>query len=217
MGYFNQAPQGYNTLREFATDPQVVQQHIQQSLQGQPQQSYQSQMSPFAGGMHDVMHAGATNPQTVQQHIAQDLGYQGPQANQYGYAGQNQFNPAAMQQVMHAAPAQVQGAHGQQLGYNAQPQYANSYFPQAQNSAFGEFGTNPQVVRQHIQQDLANQQGAMTSQQAGGYRPQQMSYGQGITAQQNYGQQPQGGMFSQFGTNPQAVRQQIQQDLNGYQ
>ncbi|GMA62433.1 DUF4175 domain-containing protein [Alicyclobacillus fastidiosus] len=204
FGASGQLQGGYNTLRQFGTDPQQVRQHISESLNQGSMQQYGGQGS---GG---VMQAGATDPRVVQQHIAQDLGY-GASAS---YGGQ-QYNQGAFQQVMQSAPAQVQGGQGQQLG-----QFQGGYNQGYSNSTFGQFGTNPQVVRQHIQQDLSNQVGSMTSEQAGAYRGQ---FGGGAQGMMSQGQMSQGQMsqgqgmnstFSQFGTNPQEVRQHIQQDLS---
>lgn len=218
-----------SVMRAGATNPQFVQQHIAQDL------GY----APYAnahGAAGSAMHAGATNPQEVQQHIAQDLGYS-------NYANQSQsfqqpqssfqqpqasFQQGVVDQVMNAAPAQIQGQQGQQFGHYAQaqnyPQAQNYANPQSySNSTFGQFGTNPQMIRQQIQSDLSNNVGAMSSQQAGAFHG-SMSYGQGVTAQnQNFAPQNaqnaqyQNSTFGQFGTSPQAVRQQIQQDLGHYQ
>ncbi|EJY55382.1 hypothetical protein URH17368_2122 [Alicyclobacillus hesperidum URH17-3-68] len=215
-GQSNVMGQGFNTLRQFGTHPQEVQSHIQQDLY--PGYSYAS--SP--------MHAGATNPQIVQQHIAQDLGYAqpsygyaGPQVptgstlsqfgsnpqmvrqhiqqdlHGYGYAATNQAqNVGVTHQVMQSVPAQI---HSQTFGYG----YAQH---PASHSTLGQFGSNPQMVQQHIQQDLHNQVGAMSSQQAGAFHGANYPSAQGAV-----------GTFGQFGTNPQVVRQHIAQDLGYYQ
>ncbi|MFB5190255.1 hypothetical protein [Alicyclobacillus fastidiosus] len=192
FGASGQMQGGYNTLRQFGTDPQQVRQHISES------QQYGGQ------GFGGVMQAGATDPRVVQQHIAQDLGYGGYGASA-SYGGQQQYNQGAFQQVMQSAPAQVQGGQGQQLG-----QFQGGYNQGYSNSTFGQYGTNPQVVRQHIQQDLSNQVGSMTSEQAGAYRGQFAGGGQGVMSQG----QGMNSTFGEFATDPQTVRQHIQQDLS---
>ncbi|EPZ43557.1 hypothetical protein [Alicyclobacillus acidoterrestris] len=220
FGSSNQTQGGFNTLRQFGTDPQQVRQHISETFnQGQQQfGGYAQQMAgqgypqQFAGqGFHSVMHAGATNPQVVQQHIAQDLGYSNASfgaQEQYG----GHYNQGAFQQVMQSVPAQVQGNQGQQLG-QFQGGYGQAMYGQgANNGAFGQFGTNVQEVRQDIQQDLSNQVGAMTSQQAGALRGQYGGSSQGFSQGQATNS-----TFGQFGTNPQTVRGHISQDLNNFQ
>ncbi|GEO25456.1 hypothetical protein AAC03nite_12410 [Alicyclobacillus acidoterrestris] len=197
---FQSAPAHYSVMQAGATNPQEVRQHIAQDL-GYGGQQFAS--SP--------MHAGATDPQVAQQHIAQDLGYRnasyGPQ-EQYG----GHYNQGAFQQVMQSAPAQVQGNQGQQVG-QFQGGYGQAMYGQsANNSAFGQFGTNVQEVRQDIQQDLSNQVGAMTSQQAGALRGQYGGSSQGFSQGQAMNS-----AFGQFGTNPQTVRGHISQDLNNFQ
>ncbi len=236
--------QGYNTLRQFGSNPQEVRSHIANELS--------PSATSFAGS---PMHAGGTDPRVVQQQIAQDLGYHGGQSNYYGtnsfsgggllsqfgthpqmvqqhiqqdLSGYNnqagyatgQFGQGSVQQVMQSVPAQIQAHYGNaSVGtqHYGTPQYATAQYstPQYGTSqhygagTLAQFGTHPQVVQQHIQNDLQNQVGTITSQQAGGYQGQ----GGGYYATQN----TPNGAFGQFGTNPQVVRQHIQQDLGYYQ
>lgn len=195
-GTFGAQGYGASPMNAYTTDPQVVRQHIQQDL-GYAQGGYGVQ----GGYASSPMHAYATDPQLVRQHIQQDLGYahQGGQQLQgmhQGYGASQMSNTGVVHQVMQAVPAQVHGMQGQQMGYGVQ---SNA------QSTFGQYGTNPQTVQQHIQSDLNNQVGQMSSYQAG--------YQQGG----QYGQSMQAGAYGQFGTNPQTVRQHIGQDLGYYQ
>lgn len=127
-----------------------------------------------------------TNPQAVQQHIAQDLHQGGygyaPYSNQ-GYP--NQGHPS--QQTYHSSHSSHQVGDFSQYGTNPQMVHQhnaqdsgytqNDYTPHGQQgygygaSMLSQFGTNPQAVQQHIHTDLAYGQGAITSRQAGSYRP----------------------------------------------
>lgn len=221
--------QGYSTLREFGTNPQEVRSHIAGG--------YQPSMTTYGTS---PMHAGATDPRVVQGHIAQDLGYGGAQAGHYAttapmggsilsqfgsqpqmvqqhirqdlapnygmtpnYATAGYGPSATVQQVMQSVPSQVYQPYGG--GYTSTAQ-TTGYG----TSTFAQYGTDPQTVQQHIQNDLQQQVGSMTSQQAGGWAGAPTSQYQPTT-------QSPTGMFNQFATNPQQVRQHIQQDLGYYQ
>lgn len=207
QGYYgnqNQGVQmGQGILGQYGSDPQMVRQHISQDL------GY-----PGWQGTQGMMH-GISNPQMIRQQIARDLGYSGysssmsgqsqnmmrgndaPMQGQYPTQTMNpnsNYNQNAFQQVMQAASVPYVSQNSMS-GQMIPPQQPNNAMPY-RTSTFAEYGSNPQMVQQHIQSDLANGQGTMTSEQAGAYR--------------HYGTNT----FSQFGTPPQIVQNHIRQDMN---
>ncbi|WP_258111818.1 hypothetical protein [Alicyclobacillus sp. SP_1] len=288
-------------LREFGTNPQVVQQHIQQDLgyygngstemmhyqpmfshamsnpimqgqgysnqqgygqgQGMQGQGYSNQQGYGQGqGMQGQGYSnqqgygqgqgmqgqgmqgqGYSNQQgygqgqgmqgqgySNQQGYGQGQGMQGQGMQGQGYSNQHQqgYSPQALQQVMHAAPvsANVMDSYGAESlryggGYAGMQGAMQNTISQPYgmgSSILSEYGTNPQVVRQHIAQDLQQGQGAMTSQQAGNRVAEAYQmYGSSIPPQTSQMQHPMGSsMLSQYGTSPQVVQSHIQQDLS---
>ncbi|MCL6548822.1 MAG: hypothetical protein K6T30_07915 [Alicyclobacillus sp.] len=201
---------GTSTFAQFGTNPQLVQQQIQQDLAQAraPQGAYGQVANPA------VMTAGASNPQFVRQQIAQDLGqgaWQGPamamQAGGIGTSTLAQFG---------SNPQEIRQQIAQDLGQAAWQGPAMAAPPTAVHgtSTFAQFGTNPQFVQQQIARDLGHVQGpAMMAQpqylnpyaQAGVYQPvQNQAYYNPAVFQQ---------VMGAVQTNPQQVRQQIQQDI----
>lgn len=226
--------------QQIAGAPQAAQQP-QQSMMGN--NGPQGNPGAFASTQSSPMHAGATNPQEVRQNIAQDLGYsqmrQPMQQSQQNPMQQMQQQPMhqAQQQPMQQSQQPMQQMQQPQQSYQGyqgipydqhafaqmmqnqgqqQPFGSSNYAPQGQQpqGALAEFGTPVQNVRQDINQDLNRQIGSMTSQQAGAYRnAQPMGAQQQFASQQG---QPTS-MLAQYGTNPQTVREHIQQDMQRFQ
>lgn len=184
------------TLSQFATPSQTVQRHIQQDLgyYGQQTQSYHQPMPTSMGygmgqqgGAHDghsTFSEYGTPAYVVQQHMQQDLGQQRMPMAQSGSHGsmmmvggyQPGYSQPALHQVMQAAPVGYQGQMSSQQGpimssnLYTQGHYSPQHpYPQMNHghSMLSEYGTSPQVVQQHIQQDLQHGIGNMTSEQAG--------------------------------------------------
>lgn len=187
---------GTSTFGQFSTNPQMVRQQISQDI-GQSQFNQRGGLGQTSGMMSANMQGG----------------YQ-PMQNQ-GY-----YNQAVLQQVMNSVqtnPQQIRQQIQQDIRYGQQPpafisqqQYGGlsqqGTMQQGltrQGGTLSQFATNPQVVQQHIQQDL-NQ----------GYGN---TYNQGFAGRQTMQQQGmmnQGGTLSQFATNPQTVQQHIREDLS---
>ena len=192
---------GGSTLSQFGTHPQGIQQQIQQDLQSA--RAYHAQWAAQNG----------VNPQTVQTSTygspmsgyPQQGGYAGPGPTGVSTLSQYGSNPQTIQAQIQQVPNNSQG-YAQQ-GYVQQnygmnftgptPQYSN-YGVGTGVSTLAQYGSNPQQIRQQIQQDGTNWQG----QGVGGGNP---SPGMG------------GSTLGQYGTHPQMVQSQIQQDLNGQQ
>ncbi|QRF24111.1 hypothetical protein FY534_11020 [Alicyclobacillus sp. TC] len=184
------------TLSQFATPSQTVQRHIQQDLgyYGQQTQSYHQPMPTSMGyGMgqqggahyeHSTFSEYGTPAHVVQQHMQQDLGQQRMPMAQSGSHGsmmmaggyQQGYSQPALHQVMQAAPVGYQDQMSSQQGpimssnLYTQGHYSPQHpYPQMNHghSMLSEYGTSPQVVQQHIQQDLQYGIGNMTSEQAG--------------------------------------------------
>ncbi|SIS80473.1 hypothetical protein [Alicyclobacillus vulcanalis] len=193
MGYNAQV---YQQMRQFATPAETVHQHMQQDAQyAQPSYGY-APMGTMGMG-HSMLSQFGTNPQMVRQHIQQDLqSYGGPSAGPsyagahdmtyaqgYGAYGAPQAHAISMQgrqayqqqaqgqgygmsQMPYQGPNGMGGSHGYHAPYasgpygqmmhmqTAQAPYGYGMQGQASRGAFPQYGTDPQVVRQHIQQDL---------------------------------------------------------------
>ncbi|MBX5436196.1 MAG: hypothetical protein IRZ33_03155 [Alicyclobacillaceae bacterium] len=209
------AAPGASTLAQFGTNPQWVQQQIQQDL-AQASHAFPP-TGAFYGANPAVMAAGASNPQMVRQQIQQDLGQQAPGQNPAGGFGTSTLAQFGSQ------PQEIRQQIAQDLGQNpwqGQPQYLNPYaqagvYQPVQNQAYynpavfqqvmHSVQTNPQQVRQQIQQDI----------QSGMQPPaflQQAPVPAGAMQAPSGSLQP-GSTLGQFGTNPQLMRQQIQSDL----
>jgi hypothetical protein len=232
-------------LREFGTNPQVVQQHIQQDLgyygNGSTEMMHYQPMFSHAMSNPIMQGQGYSNQQgygqgqgmqgqgySNQQGYGQGQGMQGQGMQGQSYSNQHQqgYSPQALQQVMHAAPvsANVMDSYGAESlryggGYAGMQGAMQNTISQPYgmgSSILSEYGTNPQVVRQHIAQDLQQGQGAMTSQQAGNRVAEAYQmYGSSIPPQTSQMQHPMGSsMLSQYGTSPQVVQSHIQQDLS---
>ncbi|MCY0888653.1 MAG: hypothetical protein OWQ59_09385 [Alicyclobacillaceae bacterium] len=215
-------------LREFGTNPQVVQQHIQQDLgyygNGSTEMMHYQPMFSHAMSNPIMQGQGYSNQQGYGQ--GQGMQGQGMQGQSYSNQHQQGYSPQALQQVMHAAPvsANVMDSYGAESlryggGYAGMQGAMQNTISQPYgmgSSILSEYGTNPQVVRQHIAQDLQQGQGAMTSQQAGNRVAEAYQmYGSSIPPQTSQMQHPMGSsMLSQYGTSPQVVQSHIQQDLS---
>ncbi|WP_206832016.1 hypothetical protein [Alicyclobacillus fructus] len=191
MGYNAQV---YQQMRQFATPAETVHQHMQQDAQyAQPSYGYAPLGAPGMG--QSMLSQFGSNPQMVRQHIQQDLQTYGGQpigqapigmyqgAGHAGYGVEQQAHAVSMQgrQAYQQSAGQLQGggygmspmgygygpmsgmtasqAHTpyQQMVHMQQPMQASyGYGPQshASRGAFAQYGTDPQLVRQHIQQDL---------------------------------------------------------------
>jgi hypothetical protein len=203
-----------STFGQFGSNPQMVQQHISEDLHsgGYPTSSYQGAYNTgnYSGQGGSTFGQYGTDPQVVRQHIQQDLG--NTQGNSQGQGQGQGYNQQAYSQMN-----QNQNQNQNQSNYNQMNQN-QGYASQGQsgygygNSTLSQYGTNPQMVQQHIRSDLAYGQGSMSSQQAGSYRPNYDTQGYG---QNGYSNQSGGQTFAQFGTDPQVVRQHISQDLQG--
>lgn len=206
-----------------ASNPDMVRRQIGQDLAPYGQAPLRQQAVPYgtipaqpgygANFGQSTLAQFGTNPQAVRQQLGQSWGYPGP------------ANTAAP--VPGYQPIQNQGY------------YNPAAFQQVMNAG----QTDPQWVRQQIQQDIqaGAQPPAHLTQQPQAY---QAFTGQGQSALSQFGTnpqmvqsqirnqwnqqpqpqptqaayQPQGtGVLNQFGTNPQMVRQQIQSDWQGPQ
>ncbi|RIV17081.1 hypothetical protein D2Q93_16210 [Alicyclobacillaceae bacterium I2511] len=216
--------QGYGSLAQFASNPQDIRNQIQQDLQGYNQgfnqgfnQGYNqgfNQGIPYnntlgvttggAGMGGSTLAQFGTHPQGIQQQIQQDL--QSARAYHAQWAAQNGVNPQAVQASTYGSPMNgytQQGVVPQNYAMNfagPNPQYAN-YGAGVGASTLAQYGSNPQQIRQQLQQ--------------GQNGPQGYGYGMsGIVNQQSaLGMNPQGSTLSQFGTYPQMVQNQIRQDM----
>jgi len=177
---------GQSTFSQFGTNPQVVQQHIQQDLNG------------YGGG-----YTQSANTQGYPQRAQQMQPQPQPQPQQSQQSAG--YNSGAFQQIMTGSPnhqQMVQGQIRQDLSpytdsysnnnSNTNPSYGNQMQTSNSGGMMSQYGTNPQVVQSHIQQDLGHNSGYS----------------------QNAGYQQMGGMITTGATNPQVVRQHIAQDLN---
>ncbi|WAH35938.1 hypothetical protein [Alicyclobacillus dauci] len=227
---------GNSTFGQFGTDPQVVRQHIQEDLQSAFGGQQMGGMAVRQGSVNGaaMQQAISSVPAQVRGQQGQQLGY-GAQAQfgqQFGNSTLGQFgtNPQQVRQhiqedLQNAAfgGSQGQGAGmGMGMGMGAQGAGMSMGGQGAgmgmggQAGAFGgntlgQFGTNPQQVRQHIQEDLQNAAfGGSQGQGAGMMGMGAQGAGMGMDGQAGaFG----GNTLGQFGTNPQQVRQHIQEDL----
>lgn len=206
-----QIPSGgsIGTFGQFGTNPQLVQQQIAQDLQ--QQQQFGSQQGGYP-----------TSQATSWQTYGQPQGYQPAQNQAY-------YNPTVYSQVMNSVPNEAQWIRqqiaediqaGQQHQWQQhqattagplQPMKGTQKYQPAQtqqwagNSTLSQFGTSPQMVQSHIQNDLSQAQHQMQP----GFQGQSQQFGPSQYGA-NYGTSP----LSQFGTNPSVVRQHIQNDLS---
>ncbi|MDP9727694.1 hypothetical protein, partial [Alicyclobacillus tolerans] len=187
MGQQGGAHYGHSTFSEYGTPAHVVQQHMQQDLGHQPMPTSMGYGMGQQGGAHyghSTFSEYGTPAHVVQQHMQQDLGQQRMPMAQSGSHGsmmmaggyQQGYSQPALHQVMQAAPVGYQGQMSSQQGpimssnLYTQGHYSPQHpYPQMNHghSMLSEYGTSPQVVQQHIQQDLQHGIGNMTSEQAG--------------------------------------------------
>lgn len=206
------------------------------------------------------MNTGMTNPEMVRRQIAQDMGNSQAYTQAYGTSQQFVGQPYAtgafaqfgtqpqmvrQQIAQDLGQAQVaMGAYAPAQGY--QPIQNQQYYnPAAFQQVMNSVHTDPQWIRQQIQQDI--QAGAQPPAYLSGSQSQPYPVHMGTSTLSQFGTHPQmvqshirndfnpqvqsfgptgygygapGGTLSQFGTHPQMVRQQIQGDLghayNGY-
>jgi len=207
---------GQSAFRVGASNPEMIRRQIGQDLgyygqQGQQSQPSSGQMSGSQGymgqnaGGRSMLSEFGSQGQYVQQQIREDLGQSQSYSNQ-GYGS----SPVNMRVTnTQAVRQQIHGTAGQPLG--GQSQYMNNQFSSGGQGAYGGSGyegynsgvlrnvmsaspSDARQVQSHIAQDMGGY--------GGGYGAQP---GQFATS-----------AFGQFGTNPQAVQRQIQQDI-GYQ
>ncbi|WP_041695017.1 hypothetical protein [Alicyclobacillus acidocaldarius] len=197
MGYNAQV---YQQMRQFATPAETVHQHMQQDAQyAQPSYGY-APMGTMGMG-HSMLSQFGSNPQMVRQHIQEDLQAYGGQpmgqamAGMHGGAGYAAgYGSYGAPQQAHVVSMQGRQAYQQAAGQGGYGMSPSGYGPQlGLMGAQGHAQSYPQPYAQMMQM-----------------QPGYQAHGYGMQGH------PSRGAFAQYGTDPQVVRQHIQQDLGYY-
>ncbi|WP_008336681.1 hypothetical protein [Alicyclobacillus acidocaldarius] len=195
MGYNAQV---YQQMRQFATPAETVHQHMQQDTQyAQPSYGY-APMGTMGMG-HSMLSQFGSNPQMVRQHIQQDLQAYGGQPMGQAMAGMHDGAGYGAGYGSYGAPQQVHAVSMQ----------GRQAYQQSASQGQGGYGMSP--MGYGSPSGMMGAQGhAQPYQQMMHMQPAQQPYGYGMQGH------PSRGAFAQYGTDPQVVRQHIQQDLGYY-
>ncbi|MDI9258620.1 hypothetical protein [Alicyclobacillus sendaiensis] len=190
MGYNAQV---YQQMRQFATPVETVHQHMQQDARyAQPSYGYAPVGTMGMG--HSMLSQFGSPPQMVRQHIQQDLQAYGAHPMGQAMSGMHE----------NAGYASGYGSYGgSQQAHLISMQGRQAYQQAAGHGGYGMSPMGPSGM-------MAGQGQAQPYSHAMPMQPGQQPYGYGAPGH------PSQGAFAQYGTDPQVVRQHIQQDLGYY-